>query len=917
MRQRIQLAVVGFCILVNTVFSVSDVRAGKPIPAGKNAPTEASWRAELYARHQQDIAAYKKLSQDPQAIQAETAQFLDGYFKKAYYMPQAPSWEELGKRGDQLSARGAKDPFFVAIVGLAKARMGKTKESVPLMTSACQAMEANRYPASIRFMACANWYLQAASNRALKNEAQAAMQAIVPAFLQVAEETADNPQEQKFVWDAVSELIFPGGVKKSPVGMAVQPAIFEAAEKAEKIHPWLKHMLLGYKYAFVGWEHRGEGFINTVTPENRRKFLENMEKAADHFTKAWELDPKVPYVAEAMIAVAGSSGVGGRSAREWFDRAVAARMDYYWAYPAVVNYLQPKWGGSYPEVRQFLADCAATKRYDTDVPFKFILYLHFLDADFGNRGEIWLEEGVYETAKVILEGMEQEPNRSAESLERRPPDWILSLHGALAARVRKYDEARKIFDRLGEKFQKDVFQFINCTDPIEVARVYAMTGGGRAEVVKLEDLFADGDLGTTEKLKSARELLEKAVQAAKEPLAEPYFNQRKTALDWQEKFHRGDWIDLNFDEHFSMWERCSGKWTFADSQSVISHEMPFGKPNRLVLTVPLPGPLEVELDIAGLDYSRGYQCGIGIGNTWERSGQTGGCMFWFSPRWRLSGVSVPGNNHNVFKELEYEAHFRIQAWDGAFCFYPHSTEHPPVAFPGMTLGSHLELNTSGINGEMAGSARFSNIRVRKLTTPPPPMGENADRVGYFDKLIEKNPKNGFLYYQRGESRSAIGQFEAASADFQKAIKLDPGFAMPHLTWSQAAYKLGNVKLAMEQLDAYLKLVPDDWYANDGKAVFLATCEDKKYRNGKLAVQIAKKLCEKSKNRSYTSCATLACAYAECGDFANAVKWAKEAAHLAPPPKKKQHESRVELFQSKRPLRYPVPKPKNQSSGNDT
>ena len=916
MSRRFQLGVAGVCFFAGIVLCVHAAQAGKPIPCGKDAPTEATWRAELYARHQQDVALYKKLTQDPQAIREKAARFLDDYFKRAYLMPKAPSWDDLETQGEQLSAQGAKDPLFQTIFSLVNARVGKANESVQNAKAAYQKMASAKYPASLQLLSCTSWYNSSAPNPAFADDAKASRKEIVAAILKAAEETADQPKEQKFIFDTIYDIVSNSEIGKPPEGGALRSEIYDAVEKTEKIHPWLKNMLLGYKYDLLAWQSRGAATANRVSEGGWRGFKENSQKAADHFTKAWELDPTVPYAAVGMIGVAGGSGIGGLSARDWFDRAVEARMDYYFAYSGLANFLQPKWGGREDSIREFGRECIATKRFDTDVPFKFILLLHFVDREMGDCGAIWLQEGTYDSAKTVLEGMENEPARSAESLERRPPEWLLSLHAALAAKVKKYGEARPILDQLGPNLRMDALDFVKCRHPIEIARVYAMTGEGRADVKKYEATLADYQLSDPAIARSAKECLENAIRTNSEPEAKPYFDQQKTLLAWLQQFYRGEWVNLTFDPSLSMWEQRAGNWTCVDSQSVISHEMPFGKPNRLVSVVPFSGPLEIDLDAAGLNYTKGYQCGVGIGDIWATSGDANGCLFWFSPRWRLSGVSVPNNkNHNVFTEIDYTAHFRIQAWEGAFCFYAHSTEHPPVELEGLTLGdNHIELTTTGINGEMAGDARFSNIRIRKLTAPAPPMGNDADRVGYFDKLIKKTPNDAFLYYQRGRARSHVQRLKEAAADFKKSLELSPDFPIARLAWSETAYRLGDVKTAIDQLDEYLKVKPDDLYAIDAKVWFLSTCADGKFRDGKMAVQLAEKECKTCQFQNYSALETLASADAEVGNFDDAVKWAEEALKLATPNVKQRIQSRIELYQSKRPLRFPVPKAETKPAG---
>ena len=192
------------------------------------------------------------------------------------------------------------------------------------------------------------------------------------------------------------------------------------------------------------------------------------------------------------------------------------------------------------------------------------------------------------------------------------------------------------------------------------------------------------------------------------------------------------------------------------------------------------------------------------------------------------------------------------------------------------------------------------------------MGLDVDQLGYFDKLIAERPDDGFLYFQRGQCRYARKQCEEAQSDFKKATELAPDLAMAHLAWSRVAYDLGDRKSSLEHIAACLKLRPDDMNALNAKAWLLATNSDESLRNGKLAVEVARRLCEMMHFQEYTSCETLACAYAESGDFDEAVKWAQKSAELAPDEEiKKAIEGKVGLFQSKQA--YHVPARKTEAS----
>jgi hypothetical protein len=86
----------------------------------------------------------------------------------------------------------------------------------------------------------------------------------------------------------------------------------------------------------------------------------------------------------------------------------------------------------------------------------------------------------------------------------------------------------------------------------------------------------------------------------------------------------------------------------------------------------------------------------------------------------------------------------------------------------------------------------------------------------------------------------------------------------------------------------------------------ATCPDGKYRDGKAAVEDAKRACELSGWKLAEQIDTLAAAYAEVGDFAKAVEYQEQA--LADKGFVKEHgkgaRERLELYRDKKPYREP-------------
>jgi hypothetical protein len=88
------------------------------------------------------------------------------------------------------------------------------------------------------------------------------------------------------------------------------------------------------------------------------------------------------------------------------------------------------------------------------------------------------------------------------------------------------------------------------------------------------------------------------------------------------------------------------------------------------------------------------------------------------------------------------------------------------------------------------------------------------------------------------------------------------------------------------------------------AWLLATCPDDQIRDGKNAVTLATKACDLSKWEKYEYVDTLAAAYAETGDFEQAVKYQKQAASMdgIPEDNRTNVQKRIELYLQHKPYR---------------
>ncbi|HWB59489.1 MAG TPA: hypothetical protein VG733_08355, partial [Chthoniobacteraceae bacterium] len=117
-------------------------------------------------------------------------------------------------------------------------------------------------------------------------------------------------------------------------------------------------------------------------------------------------------------------------------------------------------------------------------------------------------------------------------------------------------------------------------------------------------------------------------------------------------------------------------------------------------------------------------------------------------------------------------------------------------------------------------------------------GNYKKALAQFDQVVALQPKTDGSYGLRADVRAHLKDYAGALADYSQATLLDPAD-------------------------------PGNWR---DLAWLLATCPNAKVRDGKRAVEAARKACELSRWQDADDVDALAAALAESGDFAGAVKF---------------------------------------------
>ena len=183
-------------------------------------------------------------------------------------------------------------------------------------------------------------------------------------------------------------------------------------------------------------------------------------------------------------------------------------------------------------------------------------------------------------------------------------------------------------------------------------------------------------------------------------------------------------------------------------------------------------------------------------------------------------------------------------------------------------------------------------------------------IGEFDKAIKDyievirlDPQDAVAYNNRGVIWKHKGEADKAIKDYTKAIRLDPEYVYAYSNRGFFWNEQGKYDNAMNDYAEAIRLDPQDAVACNYLARFLATCLEIEYRDGKRAVDLGQKSCELSEWKETDFIDTLAAAYAESGDFDQALKYQKMCIEkLGGNTDAHGYEERLKLYRAGRPYR---------------
>ena len=152
----------------------------------------------------------------------------------------------------------------------------------------------------------------------------------------------------------------------------------------------------------------------------------------------------------------------------------------------------------------------------------------------------------------------------------------------------------------------------------------------------------------------------------------------------------------------------------------------------------------------------------------------------------------------------------------------------------------------------------------------------ASAIAHFETALNLSPRDSKPRNNLGNVLFVQGRYAEAMAQFAEVVRLDPGHAEAHNNLGLTCQKLGQTAEAIAQFRQAIQLRPDFTAALNNLAWILATSPESQFRDGNEAVRLATQACEVTQFVHPATLATLAAAYAERGEFREAMALAEQA-----------------------------------------
>ena len=369
---------------------------------------------------------------------------------------------------------------------------------------------------------------------------------IIEAAWRSLQERAYQPDEDEILdenlWPLFREEVLP---KNEPRVQEIcgLPALSE----------WARLMLTGRYHERKAWLARGHQFANSVKPEGWQGFEACRIQAVECFLKAWKLRKDTPVAARELLGIGLTGGDTGEQPFVWLQYVQDAQFDHASSFRSLMNGLLPRWGGSHKKMLAFGLSCAATKRFDTEVPYFFFQALRDVARDVDDWQPVCRDPLISQVAIALCKQRVQDaptPEQKQEALT------LLGAYGWICGDYVAADEALVLAKA---KFSRAV---ITQLLPFRGFNEQVIRAESAIFAVGYEEHWRAAESAMAAKDLTAAEDGYQTIRAQLNGVAGAELaDSRLATVKFERSLASGDWVPLRVDPTLAGWQIQKGDWT--------------------------------------------------------------------------------------------------------------------------------------------------------------------------------------------------------------------------------------------------------------------------------------------------------------------------------------------------------------------
>src|SRR5665213_266455 len=429
------------------------------------------------------------------------------------------------------------------------------------------------------------------------------------------------------------------------------PEVCQAAEQAGPSFQWLALMFRGVNEINLAWKARGDVYGDTVSPTGCDGFQDHLAKARSSLTEAWKVHPDWPQASVKMISVAMAESELDE-ARQWFDRATRAQVDYPEAWSNMRWTLRPRWLGSMEAIKDFGIMAVDSGRFDTDIPRKFFDCVSDLEND---TTDLQADQHLYGRADIWPAMKRMYEGYIAERSQASYAEGWREAYAVVAYFAHHYDVSAEQLKKIDWQLPRGELEGWG-TDasllPLEVAARTSASGRDidRAEKARDED-----------RIDEALRIYQKLAKSPQDERTQKFIKYRVASLEVEQRLQSGHWIDfLPTSTNDLSWNVARGHSVVLPDGAVEIHSGPLGSMLFSRVRIGMQFEIKGEFEVVS-STTKDFQAGLVMGmpelknEDWysfrmKRNANEGQIAI-YAKGWTLSGTSKPvtlDDHRNLF-----------------------------------------------------------------------------------------------------------------------------------------------------------------------------------------------------------------------------------------------------------------------------